>query len=523
MRRRSDQGVVTEAVDPADVAAWVVEHEGAERRRDVVLVEIDVPHPLLEGGIAFVDTPGVGGLNSAHALATLAFLPSADALVFVTDASAGLTSTELEFLSRAVTAGPPVLLVVTKTDMYPEWRRIVAVDEDLLRMADMDVEVNPVSSVLSVLARDGDRTLADASGIQPFLEAVLRSLRAEGGQHALSTAAAEIGLVIEQAREPLRTELAALERPERTGEIAARLQAVRDRLAVLAGADAHWSRRLDDGSSRSERRSRSRSSHGCACTLRDAQAEVQQVDPARSWPDLSGRIQAEVAVIVRDAFVEATDGAGRIGATISALIADEEAATGPLGGQTVRFDVVTLWGTSPAFTAPSGKGTLGQVGQYAGATLFAASLGTVGLEMLGLLGTLLGAAFVGPAVVGVALARGGKQILDGRQHELADRRRDACAFLTRFFDDVRFEVDGRLEALVGDLQRQMRSQFVDRICQLRRTSEAGVEALERVMEQDRDERPARIRSLFDEIAELDALDQRVEGRMSAPTEGGPTA
>jgi len=76
---------------------------------------------------------------------------------------------------------------------------------------------------------------------------------------------------------------------------------------------------------------------------------------------------------------------------------------------------------------------------------------------------------------------------------------------------------------VGDLQRQMRSQFVDRICQLRRTSEAGVEALERVMEQDRDERPARIRSLFDEIAELDALDQRVEGRMSAPTEGGPTA
>lgn len=523
VRRRSDQGVVTEAVDPADVAAWVVEHEDAERRRDVVLVEIDVPHPLLEGGIAFVDTPGVGGLNSAHALATLAFLPSADALVFVTDASAGLTSTELEFLSRAVTAGPPVLLVVTKTDMYPEWRRIVALDEDLLRMADMDVEVNPVSSVLSALARDGDRTLADASGIQPFLEAVLRSLRAEGGQHALSTAAAEIGLVIEQAREPLRTELAALERPERTGEIAARLQAVRDRLAVLAGADAHWSRRLDDGFESLRTQVTFTFQSRMREYLREAQAEVQQVDPARSWPDLSGRIQAEVAVIVRDAFVEATDGAGRIGATISALIADEEAATGPLGGQTVRFDVVTLWGTSPAFTAPSGKGTLGQVGQYAGATLFAASLGTVGLEMLGLLGTLLGAAFVGPAVVGVALARGGKQILDGRQHELADRRRDACAFLTRFFDDVRFEVDGRLEALVGDLQRQMRSQFVDRICQLRRTSEAGVEALERVMEQDRDERPARIRSLFDEIAELDALDQRVEGRMSAPTEGGPTA
>ena len=71
-----------------------------------------IPNPLLEGGLTLVDTPGVGGLNAGHAAATLAFLPSADALVFVTDASAELSGPELEFLASARGAGPPVLVAV---------------------------------------------------------------------------------------------------------------------------------------------------------------------------------------------------------------------------------------------------------------------------------------------------------------------------------------------------------------------------------------------------------------------------
>ena len=152
---------MVETVEPADVTDWVVEHEDTGRPRDVVLVEIGLPHPLLERGIALVDTPGVGGLNEAHALTTLAFLPSADAVVFVTDASAELTGPELEFLSRAVKAGPPILVAVTKVDMYPEWRRIVELDRDHLQAVGMGVEPIPVSSALGMLGRGGDPSLAD--------------------------------------------------------------------------------------------------------------------------------------------------------------------------------------------------------------------------------------------------------------------------------------------------------------------------------------------------------------------------
>ncbi len=516
VRRRSDTGVVAEVVEPADVARWVVEHGDAGRRHDVVLVEIGLPHPLLSRGIALVDTPGVGGLNAAHALATLAFLPSADAVVFVTDASAELTGPELEFLSRAVKAGPPILLAVTKIDMYPEWRRIVTLDRDHLRAAGMDLEPRPVSSVLSEVARDGDQVLAEWSGVPRLLETLLGTVSEDAGRRALATASADIVLAIGQVREPLVAELAALEHPERADAMTVRLQSVRDRLAVLSEADAHWSLQVDDGFEELRTRVRFSFQSRIRRCLRDAQEEVDRFDPAHGWPDLSGRFQGDVAAIVRAAFVDVTDGAAAIQAVIAALLADEGQATGPRADQPVGFDVTTLWSADPAFTARSRTRPLGQLGVYAGATLFAASLGTVGLEMVGLLGSLLGAAIVGPAVVGVALARGGKQVVDARHRQLADRRQDARAFLAHFMEDVQFEVDGRLGTMIGDLQRQMRSHFVRRIGELRRTNEAGIRALERTAEQDDGESRARIEELRSGVGVLDRLRARVDAAGQDP-------
>ncbi|MBX8690297.1 Isoniazid-inducible protein iniA, partial [Mycobacterium sp. 20091114027_K0903767] len=39
--------------------------------REVLRVEVTAPSPLLKGGLAFVDTPGVGGLGQPHLSATL--------------------------------------------------------------------------------------------------------------------------------------------------------------------------------------------------------------------------------------------------------------------------------------------------------------------------------------------------------------------------------------------------------------------------------------------------------------------
>ena len=65
-----------------------------------------MPSAILKQGLVLVDTPGMGGLGAGHAAATLAFLPFADGVILVSDASAELSAPEVDFLRRAVRAVP---------------------------------------------------------------------------------------------------------------------------------------------------------------------------------------------------------------------------------------------------------------------------------------------------------------------------------------------------------------------------------------------------------------------------------
>ena len=55
-------------------------------------------------------------------------LPVADAVLFVTDASSELTMPEVAFLRTVVALCPRVLVVTTKIDLHPEWRKIHELD-----------------------------------------------------------------------------------------------------------------------------------------------------------------------------------------------------------------------------------------------------------------------------------------------------------------------------------------------------------------------------------------------------------
>jgi predicted GTPase len=121
-----------EEVAPEDLADWVTEAGNAQNAKHVRSVEIGLDNPLLAQGIALVDTPGVGGLDAAHADVTLAALSTADVLVFVVDASAPISDQELSFLGRVTERIGNVLFVVTKIDAYPGADEILAEDRRLL-------------------------------------------------------------------------------------------------------------------------------------------------------------------------------------------------------------------------------------------------------------------------------------------------------------------------------------------------------------------------------------------------------
>jgi hypothetical protein len=164
-----------EPVDIDDLGPWATGKGGERRARRI---EVTHPAPLLRY-LSLLDTPGVGGLDPAHATVALAAVERATALLFVADASAPLSEPELTFLVAASERVDAVVFALTKIDAYPGWRRIADDNRALLRAhAPRFAEAAwfPVSATLAELA------VAAPAGEQ---EALIDASRIAELQHAL--------------------------------------------------------------------------------------------------------------------------------------------------------------------------------------------------------------------------------------------------------------------------------------------------------------------------------------------------
>jgi Dynamin family len=496
VHRHEEGAVIVEAIEPVAIADWAQETPAHEDRRDVDLVEVRVPSPILASGLTLVDTPGVGGLNAGHAAATLAFLPSADALIFVTDASAELSAAELEFLGSARAAGPPVLVALTKIDMYPAWRRILDIDAGRLAEIGLLERPYPLSSVLRMRSDEVD----DESGYGAFTDALRGDVVDRAHAASRQTAVGELHWVLGQIREPLAAERTGLADASAARQLMEGVAAARQRLADLKRADAAWSARLDDEFGALRTRVAFEFQREMRAILRDAQAEVEERDPAGSWPEISAVVQDRIATAVRAAFRDATTGAGDVQGTIAALLADEEARPRTIA-PAMTFDVEEFWTGDPDFESRTRSRLGSGYGLVTGAK--------AGVELLGLVGTLLGAAIVGPAVLGVAAVYGGKEVLDERRRRLTDRRQQARTFLAELIEEVRFQVEGRLTSVMDEVQRQMRARFTERIAELQRTVAASAAALDKAAKREAVERRSRTTEVEAALAGIAAFEDQL--------------
>lgn len=148
-RLGSDQPVPT-GLD--ELSRWATVSGNPGNVAGVQKVEVDLAVPLLER-LNLIDTPGVGGLVAGHADIVLLALARATALLFVVDPNAPLGEPELRFLARATERFDTVLFAMTKTDQYPNWRRILDADRELLRRRAPRFANCPVIGVSTVMAQ----------------------------------------------------------------------------------------------------------------------------------------------------------------------------------------------------------------------------------------------------------------------------------------------------------------------------------------------------------------------------------
>jgi len=503
VHRRGEDGIISEEIERAQLLDFASERGNPDNRLRVELVEIALTNPFLEHGIVLVDTPGAGSLSAGYATATLAFLPMADGLIFVSDVSAELSAPEIEYLLQARERCPTVLLAATKTDLYPEWRRIVDLNRGHLERSGVEARIVPVSSLLRTLALERkDRAMNQESGVPVLLRAVKTEILENVEDNAQRDGLRAVRSTAEQMLASFQTELDVLRQDVNDGEPLAQLEGARERLNHLRGQGARWSTVLNDGfatlTSDVDYQFRSK----MRALLRELEDELESIDPVRHWEALAAKLQADVSRATEDAFRNIDDGALRLRDEIAALLHDEVAELAALRLPELAFDFGGLW---PERRLEK-SGAAGKL--FKGLSALRGSY--MGLLMAGMLGSLLGVAVIGPALIGAGLLFGARQIVEERRRDVQRRRQQARQFIRQFIDDVQFEIGAKIRDATRDLQRELRDAFTERVTELVQTYGATIQNLQLSVQHDQGTRAAHVAELEMRIDKLGQLLRRVE-------------
>jgi len=428
-------------VDLAQLAAWATGRDGRAPRR----IEVTHPAPLLQY-VSLLDTPGVGGLDPAHAVVALDAVERATALLFVADASAPLSQPELEFLVAASERVDAVVFALTKVDAYPGWRRIAEDNQALLRAHAprfADAPWFPVSARLAELALDvpaGEQAaLVDASKIAELQHALVE-LAGRGHQLQLAN-------VLRAARGELgRLEAAATARVQASEADPAEVSRVRSQRSALAARKRTESRQWALLLSTETQRARVE----VVGLLRTRIAEVQQdfsavIDTARG--DALNALPEQVDVRLQAVAVRLSDDLRatfrQVGERVLAQVFDDEELAAVLD----RLNA-TLRHALDAGPPRDGSGDNMLIALSAGGIAFMAGRGAVfGASMLGV--GVAGGLLIPAAGLGLGLAAGGYVLY--RRRVQTDRQQ-ARGWLRDVLGEARAALSDEISYRFTDLQ-----------------------------------------------------------------------
>jgi predicted GTPase len=208
-------------------------------------VAVEVDSPFLRRGFLLADTPGLASLNPAHRRATLAYLPGADAVLYLIDTQQPFTEGDAAFLGLIEEYVRVIFIVQTKIDLRrgrlddgrEEW------EAARKRIADRAAQYVPGAEVHAVSAReyalgllDGDVALRERSGVTALIERIERTL-GERVQSARDQRARELvrylaSRALERTRE--ESELTGLDAVALRGRLNEAVETLEDRDVALA-------------------------------------------------------------------------------------------------------------------------------------------------------------------------------------------------------------------------------------------------------------------------------------------------
>ncbi|WP_104044980.1 dynamin family protein [Arthrobacter sp. ZGTC412] len=510
-----EAGVERQPVPIADLANYVSERGNPGNSKKLVAGEVYLPRKMLTGGLTVIDSPGVGGLNSSHTLTTLTALPTADAMLLVSDASQEYTEPELRFLRQAMRITPSVVGVLSKTDLYPDWRRVEEIDLGHLAKVAPDIPLFSVSSDLRLeAARLQDGELNAESGFPGLMTYIRSEILGKAERLQRRSVSQDLLSVCENLRLSLQSELEALENPERTPQMIAGLEAARAEADDLRKRSARWQITLNDGISdliadmEYDLRDRLRR------IQREAEAAIDQGDPGPAWPEFSKWLEECAAAAISDTFVWTNERAQWLAAQVAEHFAAEEVTLPVLhvsdtGDALDPVDDMPMLDDGRINSAQ--KVLIGMRGSYGGVLMF------------GLLTGIFGMALINPLSVGAGLLLGRKAYREDKEARLKRRQNEAKALVRRQLDDVTFQVGKQLKDRLRLVQRSTRDHFTEIADEHHRSLQDSVAAAQKAATTYALKKDVRIREIKAELKNVDALSQAAEAVAAARMVAAPSA
>ncbi len=496
-----DAEVRSQPIDVADIRRYVT--EGGAGAPVPERVEVTLPSPTLESGIVLVDTPGVGGLGSPHAAVTVAALPLADALVFVTDASQAFTAPEADFLQMAREMCPNVVVALTKRDLHPRWREIAEENREILRAFGIEAPVMGVSAPLHAQALEsGDAELLAESGIEAMERHIVDELVSRARRRTTRAVAADLISVTAQLEGRFRAEREVLVDPEAGRQLAERFERAKDEADRLRSDASGWQFTLQDGVADLNADVDTGLRGGLRELAREIESAIDDVDPAEVWAEFEPWLRTRAAQFVTGVYTRFH----RESVALSARVAEhfqsaQDELDDLVSGHTPRgsFDAVGVErsGADKAWSRMD-KGLVAVRSSYGGVLMFGMASGLAGLSA------------INPASVVVGLLLGRKALKDERKRRLAQSQAQAKTSVRRYLDDLQFQVSADVRGALRVLHRRIRDWYSARAEEDQRSSRETLAGIQEARGKDAAERGSRLRDLEAELERLGALREKVE-------------
>ncbi|MDT7647476.1 MAG: hypothetical protein QOC75_4476 [Pseudonocardiales bacterium] len=499
------------------LAQYVSEAGNPGNRHQLTYAEVGLPRRLLESGLVLVDTPGVGGLGSSHGAATMGALPRADAVLLVSDAAQEYTAPELEFLAAARQLCPNVACVITKTDLYPHWRRIVELDQGHLRVVGESPRVFPVSSTLRLHAlRTEDTALMEESGYVELIHYLQRDVVGHADDLDRRSVSQDVLAVSQQLAASMQSELIAQEDPEKAAGLIEQLKEAKQKADDLRQRSARWQQTLNDGVQdltsdiEYDLRDRLRS------VSREAEHVIDQSDPKDTWDQFTTWFEQQVSQSVTQNFVWTIQRTQYLATQVAEHFSENGSGQLPelnYGQQDFQSELSHLEKPDLEVVGIGSKLFTGVRGGYSGFVMGGMAMGLAGISMLN------------PLSAGAGLLFGGKTLHDELKRNKQRRQADAKQAMRRHIDDTTFQVGRDVRDMLRQLQRTLRDHFSSVAEEMSTSLADSVMSAQKAVQTVEGGRATRIRDLRAELERIDNMAQRAKaldpvGSQAAFSSGG---